>query len=505
MGSTSLQRVLFLKSQLDSAKQSIQLPENNNEFNRLFQQFEINYRFFVEKMSEIDESEMLESLDKNLQSTKQSFLLLFPFNRGDYQQNRFRPSATNLTKHACLEDQISRVTKQFIETIEDQQLCPALLQAYRERHINQILYHHGVIGHYQTGERSYTGRTIYDKYTHPPKGATIIKFAMVSLVFTSLSVAFFATAALLGLSGGWIIAATALFGAAVAYMGGLLYGIVNDIFAVKANLPYFLLGHQASQYSYFSSNDPLVQATGWGVIAAQPIAIIAAVVFGVAIFSTMMASTAPVLTFMLPLMLLVVPLFAVCANSYAKRCANNYITNGFNMNSLPNHLKSQLIRALNLEPTDQSVDLDKINFDLPGLRLFILNLELLNPYQLDGLALMSSSKQAKANWLANSDRNLLGYAVTPLLAVASLILMLTLTSAPSVLFSPLLSIVIPVVSATVAITVLASLFAYTLVNKDKQVDNRYKLFTDLGAGEKKMDELYLTEEQQQSYRVTING
>jgi hypothetical protein len=67
--------------------------------------------------------------------------------------------------------------------------------------------------------------------------------------------------------------------------------------------------------------------------------------------------------------------------------------------------------------------------------------------------------------------------------------MLTLTSVPAALFSLLLTIIISVVSAVIAIALLATALTYVSVNKDKQVDNRYKLFTNLGSGEKKMDKL----------------
>lgn len=111
-----------------------------------------------------------------------------------------------------------------------------------------------------------------------------MRIAMIGLGFATLSVVLFAIVAFLGLNGGWTIAATALFSSAIACMAGLIYGIVNDMFATtKANLPYFLLGYQETQHSLFISNDPKVQAIGWGIIAAQPIAVIASLVFGITI------------------------------------------------------------------------------------------------------------------------------------------------------------------------------------------------------------------------------
>ena len=132
---------------------------------------------------------------------------------------------------------------------------------------------------------------------------------------------------------------------------------------------------------------------------------IAALVFGIAIFATMMASASPVVTFILPLMLVVVPLFAVCANAYAKRSADKYVTEGISLKMLPEAIKQKFRTTLSLPADAEKVDLDQIDFDSPTFRSLAKELGLLNDYQLDGLALMSSSKKDKANWLANSDRN----------------------------------------------------------------------------------------------------
>lgn len=529
MPTSSLNKVLFLKRKLAESQESITMPLDNQRLKKELAAFNHRFEQFIAEMRANAIDEVL-STNETDQRARQLFLDSLDLNRGDHSKRRFLPTTlpeqsiplsrsaladrleafvrdgcvnassartdrgeilktAELSKHACIEDQISRLTKTFIETIEDENPSSALVEAYRKHGIYQMLYHNGVMGHYTT----LSGK--YDKEQNPPLGPIIMQSAMVGLGFATLSVAFFATVALLGLSGGWVIAATALFGSAIAYMGGLLYGILNDIFATKANLPYFLLGHQETQQSFFSSNDPLVQAIGWGVIATQPIAVIAALVFGIAIFATMMASASPVLTFMLPLMLVVVPLFAVYANAYAKRSADKYVTEGISLKMLQEDIEQKFRTALNLPADAEKFDLDQIDFDSPTFRSLVKELGLLNDYQLDGLALMSSSKKDKANWLANSDRNMLGYAVTPLLAITSLVLMLTLTSVPAVLFSPLLAIIIPVVSAAIAIALLATALTYVSVNKDKQVDNRYKLFTNLGNGEKKMDELHVADEQ----------
>ena len=209
----------------------------------------------------------------------------------------------------------------------------------------------------------------------------------------------------------------------------------------------------------------------------------------------MASAASPVLTFALPILLVVVPLFAVCANVYANHSADKYIQKGISLKILSEEKKQEFRTALNLPANAEWIDLDQIDFDSQSFRTLVKKYGLLNDYQLDGLALMSSSKKDKANWFANSDRNLLGYIGTPLLAITGLVLMLTLTSVPVALFSPLLATIIPLVAAVIAIASLATALTYVSVNKEKQIDNRYKLFTSGSNGEKKIDELYITDEQ----------
>lgn len=484
----SLKKVLFLKTQLDMSISAVIFTEENNRLKLKLAAFNSKFTEIISVCA--DEAQQLNViyLDENGGNPGSTEWIGPSLNRGDPNQSRFL--GKKLSKRIdYLEDQISRLTKTFVESIEDEGISPLLLDAFQKSGVYQILYHNGVIGHYTTAD-------IFDRNNkeNPPYGSMIIRFAMIGLGFATLSVAFFATIALLGLSGGWIIAATGLFASAIAYMAGLIYGIVNDMFATKANLPYFILGHQATQHSLFISNDPKVQAIGWGIMAAQPIAVIASLVFGITI-SVVMVSSAPVLTFILPLILVVVPLFALCANTYANHSAKNYMKNGISLKLLADVKKQELLTRLGLSADADSIDLDQIDWDSESFRALAKDIGALNDYQLDGLALTSSSKKDKANWLANSDRNLMGYAGTPLIAITSLVLMLTLTSIPVVFFSSLLSTIIPLIGAVMAIVCLGTALTYVWVNKEKQIDNRYKLFTDGSNGEKKMDELYITDEQ----------
>lgn len=480
MPGDSLEKTIFLKRKLLESQRSIILPLKNARLNEKLTEFHAAFDAFITQIQNIKAEACL---SETRTPADLDFLKTLQLNRGDKKRQRFLYGTR--VKRAYFEDQISRLTKTFVETIEDEMLSPALVDAYRQHSIYQILYHHGVL--------AYDTRFDEDRNKSkqpPPPGPILIKFAIFGLGLATLSVAFFATVALLGLSGGWVIAATALFGSAIAYMAGLLYGIINDIFATKANLPYFLLGHQREQGCMFLSNDRFVQAIGWGIIAAQPIAGIASIVFGISISAVMAFAASPVLTFVLPILLVIVPLFAACANVYARYSANQYIKKGVSLQGFSEGNKKCCRDGLGLAANAEWIDLDKFDFDADVVRL----LRWFNDFQCDGLALMSSSKKDKANWLANSDRNGLGYIGTPLLGITGLVLMLTLTTAPMVFFSPLLATIIPLVAAVIAIACLATALTYVSINQEKQIDNRYKLFKSTPDRKKKMDELYVPDE-----------
>lgn len=98
----------------------------------------------------------------------------------------------------------------------------------------------------------------------------------------------------------WLTAiTTGLFVGASTYLSGILYGVVNDIFATHANLPYFLLGHQSQQTSLLRTNDKVAQGIAWGVAATFGPVIIATLIFTVA--ATITAFFVPIATFLLPI------------------------------------------------------------------------------------------------------------------------------------------------------------------------------------------------------------
>jgi hypothetical protein len=80
----------------------------------------------------------------------------------------------------------------------------------------------------------------------------------------------------------WLTAiATGLFVGASTYLSGILYGVVNDLFATHSNLPYFLLGHQPQQKSLLRTNYKVAQGIAWGVAATFGPVVIATIVFTV--------------------------------------------------------------------------------------------------------------------------------------------------------------------------------------------------------------------------------
>lgn len=253
----------------------------------------------------------------------------------------------------------------------------------------------------------------------------------------------------------WLAAiTTGLFVGASTYLSGLLYGVVNDIFATNANLPYFLLGHQPQQVSLLRTNDKAAQGIAWGVAATFGPVIIATAVFAIA--ATITAFFVPMATFLLPVMVVAMPLIAIAAEFYARKKASEYAKQGE-------------------------------CFDI---------LLYTNAYQSNGLSHMCPTKEERAAWLATSDRNVFGFTKVPFIGLGSLVGLITLSAVsqylPAVLFiSPMIAVVIPAVLAAAACVSLIAAGIYMYVNRNKQVDDRYRLEFER---EKLEPNLYLDED-----------
>jgi hypothetical protein len=240
----------------------------------------------------------------------------------------------------------------------------------------------------------------------------------------------------------WLIAiSTGLFIGASIYLSGLLYGVVNDLFATHSNLPYFLLGHQPQQYSMFRSNDKVVNGIGWGIAATFGPVLLATILF--VIVSTITAFFVPMATFIIPIMMIAMPLIAVGAELYSRAKIKEYIEK--------NTAECHWVGA--------------------------------NEYQQRNLAFMCPTKAERAAWHANSDRNMFGFTKVPFVGLSALVALIVLSGVsmflPPVLISlPLVALILPAAFSAAACLALAGGGLYVYLNQDKQTDNRYRMDFD---------------------------
>ncbi len=268
----------------------------------------------------------------------------------------------------------------------------------------------------------------------------LLRNGFVGIAASALIILLFAATAFFAVPF-WLTAiATGLFVGASTYLSGILYGVINDLFATHSNLPYFLLGHQPQQKSLLRTNDKVAQGIAWGVAATFGPVVIATILFTVA--ATITAFFAPMATFLLPVMMIAMPLIAVGAEFYARKKAREYIEQG------------EKLRWMGY-----------------------------NEYQQKGLAYMCPTTPERAAWYANSDRNMFGFTKVPLIGLGALVGLIVLSAVsmflPPLLFvSPIIAIAIPAAFAAVACVTLIAAGVYMYVNRNKQVDDRYRLEFD---------------------------
>ena len=181
-------------------------------------------------------------------------------------------------------------------------------------------------------------------------------------------------------------------------------------------------------------------------------AVLAAIAFGVGTAIT--ASFVPVASFIFPILIIVMPLIAWAADRYAKRKAKYYEQHGGEYLTLGS-----------------------------------------NHYQYLGLKVMAH-KADEAAYLANSDGNLFGFTKVPFIGLGTLAVVITLSAVhlylPAILFSTVLATAMPVAFAVAAVVFLAAAGTYMYMNRNKQIDNRFKLAFEPNA--KLKHELYLDED-----------
>ena len=273
----------------------------------------------------------------------------------------------------------------------------------------------------------------------PPNDALnkLLKTGIIGIVVSALITLLFAATAFVAVPF-WLTAiTTGLFIGASAYLSGILYGVVNDLFATQSNFPYFLLGHQPDQLSLLRTNDKVVQGIAWGIAATFGPVIIATVLF--TITATIAAFFVPIATFIMPIMMIAMPLIAVGAEIYARKKTRSYI--------------------------DEMKD-----FTFLGS----------NYYQRRGLNYMSPTQQERAAYFGNNDRNTFGFTKVPIIGLGVLVALIVLSAVnkflpPFLLASPIIAIAIPAALAALASIALLAAAVYMHVNRNKQIDNRYRL------------------------------
>ena len=334
--------------------------------------------------------------------------------------------------------------KLHIATIETAGDSSALIEFYKSDSFYRIVYHNSVVK--GQDDNGILGELLKNGFI----GIGLSALAVILFVLTSV---FTAPA--------WLaVISTGLFAGATAFIGATVYSVINDLFATRFNLPYFLLGHQPQQRSLLRTNDPVAQGVAWGVAASFGPALIAAI--GFALVTTVTACFVPVATFLFPLILISLPFVAIGAETYAHKKAAEH-----------NRSFSRC----------------------PGS----------NIYQTNGIDQMCPTSLEQARWYANSDRNMFGFTKVPLIGLGALAATVLFSAGsgllPAVLMSATFTLVLPVGALAISCAGLMGAGIYTYVNRNKQIDNRFKLEFEKDVSQ--TSELYLEQDQDLFNTVTI--
>ncbi|KTD50816.1 hypothetical protein [Legionella quateirensis] len=330
-----------------------------------------------------------------------------------------------LTQHKLQDNKIKtmseivKLTNYLIAQIENEDKSGPTLDYLRKKGLYRMLYRHP--------------KTLGQQVPEDDILKTLLRNGFLGVGIATVLIPVFVTIMMLG-APLWLVAiSSGLFVGSSVYLSGLLYGVVNDIFATHANLPYFLLGHQPQQKSLLQTNDKYAQGIAWGVAATFGPVVLASILFTVV--ATITAFFVPLATFVMPVFMIAIPLIAVWAE--------------FNTR---NNTKERLNAGSNL-------------------------------YQIEGLNFMSPTPKEKGAWWANSDRNMFGFTKVPLIGLGCLAAVVTLSSVsmflPSVLFaSPLIAVLLPSAFAVAATMTLIGCGLYMYANRNNHLDDRYNLEFD---------------------------
>lgn len=385
----------------------------NNSFTDELEKLKEIYQYFIE-------NSVHDRLKKKLQSTLKAIDKI----ENEYLIQQLLPPAPCQSKETDndLEHQekLRHLLNASMAEIEESKKGEDLLNLHQRYGV----YHYVYDTNYAHG---YQNKFLYGLYQKSKHG----------LLIPVLSVGLYLSLALMGIGGGWMVLATGLLMGSFAYVSAIFYGVLNDLLATKSNLPYFLLGHNPGQKSIVKTNDKIVNSTVWGHVATFALGLVAAFIFTVTgIFTAAFCNAA---TFILPLLIIAIPIITLLANAVAERDINfRLMTNKDNQESIY---------------VDQYVSTHK-RFMMP-------------------------TSKSCASWHANSQRNGFGYMVMPLLAIGALVSFISLSASanalPVFLFSSLFSIAFPIISLVIPLCFLAILNIYSYCYEDKQEVNRYKL------------------------------
>ena len=243
----------------------------------------------------------------------------------------------------------------------------------------------------------------------------------------------------------------AWFAGSAIYLSGIGYCILNDLIGVKKNLPYFSLGHQDWQKALIKSNDRAAVGIAWGIFASKGFSLIAAVLFTIATLVTGFLGL-PFAGFVLPVLAAVLPITLVAAHLYSR------------------HKEKQR------EQAEQKTHYLAAYKKLIDQKNHFMGL---NAYQMERLKHWLKDTSDMNAWLGNSDRNVFGFISMPLVGVAGLVAIITLSAVssflPAILFGAAFSAFPPVGLGILLAVGIAAACVYLYLNHKKIVNNGYRL------------------------------
>lgn len=276
-----------------------------------------------------------------------------------------------------------------------------------------------------------------------------LRFGLKATLIAILGVVGFSIITFTGAPFALMVLINAWFSGSLVFLGGVSYGILNDLLAVRKNLPYFTLGHQPGQRGLIKSNDPNAVGIAWGILATFGLALPAALLFTVATLITGFIGL-PFAGFVLPVIALIVPAVVGMAHVFSARRARKRAKED-------PELLARVREVLDSE--EEIISLDR--YHTSRLKYWLKTPEDINA------------------WLSNGDRNGFGYLVLPALAIVSLIGYVVLSALPAVLpalvFTAAFAAFPPLGAGLLLAIGVAAACVYLYRNHNKQVENAYKL------------------------------